>query len=116
MPVRLPQGLLIQIPLHQRHQQRRDQSHQGHRQPAQGSFDGSHLDGARRTDAVRRGSQRKPRASASRTPQRRRIHSPKILPKIPTQNTTTDVTGTMPPSGPETDTAMGTVTDLGLSS
>ena len=36
-----------------------------------------------------------------------------MLPKIPTQNTTTDVTGTMPPSGPETDTAMGTVTDLG---
>ena len=33
--------------------------------------------------------------------------------ETPTQNTTTDVTGTMPPSGPETDTAMGTVTDLG---
>ena len=54
-----------------------------------------------------------PRASGSRTPQRRRIHSPKMLPKIPTQKTTTDVTETLPPSGPATDTAMGTVTDLG---
>ena len=54
-----------------------------------------------------------PRASASRTPQRRRIHSPKMLPKIPTQKTTTDVIGTMPPSGPDTETAIGTVTDLG---
>ena len=54
-----------------------------------------------------------PRASGSRTPQRRSIHSPKMLPKIPTQKTTTDVTDTLPPSGPETDTAIGTVTDLG---
>ena len=36
-----------------------------------------------------------------------------MLPKIPTQKPTTDVTDTLPPSGPETDTAIGTVTDLG---
>ena len=36
-----------------------------------------------------------------------------MLPKIPTQKTTTDVIGTMPPSGPDTETAIGTVTDLG---
>ena len=54
-----------------------------------------------------------PRASGSRTPQRLSIHSPKTLPNIPTQKTTTEVTETSPPSGPTTDTAIGTVTDLG---
>ena len=59
-PVRPPQGLrLIQIPLHQRHEQRRRQPHQGHGQPAQSALHGAYLDGARRSDAVCGGSQRK---------------------------------------------------------